>query len=100
MDLLTSFWELLSKNSFMGAFVSALAIILIGWLGNLLVKDYRANLVYEILKTGLKEKKKTFLPATYLAAKAGYTKSQIETLCTYHKKIDRNEKELESWRLK
>lgn len=99
MDLIASFWELLSKNSFMGAFVSAIAIIFLGWLANLLVKDYQATRVYEILKTGLQEKNKTFLPATYLAAKAGYTKSQIETLCTYHKKIHRNEKELESWRI-
>ena len=92
-------WDLLSKNSFVGALVSGLLILLVGWLTNLAVKKYRANRVYNILQKGLSEKSKSFLPTAYLASKSGYTQSQVESLCSHHKKIIRNEKELETWRI-
>lgn len=99
METAKDMWELLSNNSFVGALASGLAILFIGWLVSLIVKKYRAGKVYGILKKGLKEKNKTFLPSAYLSAKSGYTQAQIESLCGHHKKIDRNEKQLESWRL-
>ncbi len=91
--------ELLSNNSFVGALVSGLAILLISWLFSLIIKKYRAEKVYNILKDGLKVKEKSFLPTAYLSSKSGYTQAQVESLCSYHKKIYRNEKQLESWRL-
>lgn len=91
-------WELLSKNSFVGALVSGIVILLLSWLVSWGVKKYRANRIYEILKVGLEEKNKRFLPTAYLSAKSGYTQAQVESLCGHHCRIWRNEKELESWR--
>lgn len=93
-------WDLLSKNSFLGALVSGLLILLVGWLIKLAVTKHRSNRVYNILKSGLSGKKKSYLPTAFLSSKTGYTQSQIELLCSHHKKIVRNEKELESWRVK
>ena len=93
-------WELLSTNSFIGALASGLAILLIAWLVNLCLKKYRARKIYGILKQGLENKNKIYLPTAYLSAKSGYTQSQVESLCSHHKSIKRNEKELESWRIR
>lgn len=90
-------WDLLSKNSFLGALVSGLLILLVGWLISWCVKNHRANRIYNILQIGLAEKNKSFLPTAYLSSKSGYTQAQVESLCSFHKKIRRNEKELESW---
>ena len=99
METITNLWDILSKNSFIGALVSGLLIILFGWLINLAIKKYRANRIYNILQCGLAEKEKVFLPTAYLSSRSGYTQSQVESLCSYHKKIIRNEKKLESWRI-
>ena len=99
MEYLLEVWDLLGTNSFVGALVSGLLILLVAWLINCGVKKHRANRVYEILKSGLSEKKKSYLPTAYLASRSGYTQSQIESLCSHHKKIKRNQKELESWRV-
>ena len=93
-------WELLSKNSFVGALISGLLILFTGWIISWGIKKHQANRVYDILQRGLAEKNKTFLPTAYLSSKSGYTQSQVEALCCYHNKIYRNEKELESWRIK
>jgi hypothetical protein len=93
-------WQKLSENSFVGALVSGLLIIFLVWLFKFFYKKYRANQVYKILENSLKEKNKNFLPTAYLAAKSDYTQADIESLCSHHKKICRNEKELESWRIK
>lgn len=95
-----SLWELLSKNSFLGALVSGLLILIVGWIVNGCVKKYRADRVYNILKNGLAEKNKSFLPTAFLSSRSGYTQAQIEALCSFHKNITRNEKDLESWRIK
>ncbi len=100
MERIGNLWDLLSKNSFLGALVSGLLILLVGWLINLVVTKYRSSRVYNILQSGLSEKKKSYLPTAYLSSKTGYTQSQIESLCSHHNKIVRNEKELESWRVK
>ena len=90
-------WEMLSTNSFVGALVSGLLLLIIGWAISWAVKKYRACRVYSILQAGLSEKNKRFLPTAYISSKSGYTQSQVEALCSHHKKIRRNEKELESW---
>lgn len=100
MEKVKVLWDLLSKNSFIGALVSGLLILLVGWIINFVVKRHRAKRVYKILQKGLFEKNKSFLPTSYLASKSGYTQSQVESLCSHHKKIVRNEKELETWRIK
>jgi len=99
MEWLLDLWALLSVNSFVGALVSGLIILLVGYLINLHIKKYRASRIHDILKAGLKEKNKKFLPTAYLSAESGYTQSQVESLCSHHKNIRRNEKELESWRI-
>ncbi len=100
MELVTNTWQLLSDNSFVGALVSGLVILFVGWLVNIGIKKYRAGRVYRILEKGLEEKNKKFLPTAYLSAKSGYTQAKIESLCSHHNKIHRNEKELESWRIR
>lgn len=92
-------WDLLSKNSFVGALVSGLLLLFIGWVISWGITKYRASRVYNILRNGLAEKNKMFLPMAYISVKSGYTQSQVEALCSYHGKIHRNEKELESWRI-
>ena len=99
MEEASRLWNLLSKNSFVGALVSGLLTVFIGWVISWGIKKYRASRVYNILRRGLAEKNKTFLPTAYLSSKSGYTQSQVEALCSYHSKIHRNEKELESWRI-
>lgn len=99
MERISALWELLSKNSFVGALVSGLLIVFIGWVISWGIKKYRAGRIYNILQSGLTEKNKKFLPTAYLASKSGYTQSQVEVLCSSHSKIYRNEKELESWRI-
>jgi len=93
-------WKLISENSFVGALTSGLVLLLIGWLANLCIKKYRAAKLFNILKDGLVEKHATFLPTVYLSSKSGYTQAQVEDLCSHHKQIQRNEKELESWRVR
>jgi hypothetical protein len=80
MEEVLKLWELLSKNSFIGALVSGLLIILIGWVISRCLKKYRAGRVYKLLQNGLVEKKKSFLPTAYLSSKSGYTQSQVEAL--------------------
>lgn len=99
MECILELWKLLSDNSFVGALVSGLTILLIVWLLNLSIKKHRSNRVYDILISGLKSKNKRFLPTSYLSAESGYTQSQVESLCSHHKNIRRNEKELESWQI-
>lgn len=99
MEILSTLWKLISDNSFIGALGSGLVLIFIGLFTNWGVKKYRANRIYNILKNGLEEKSKTYLPTVYLSAKSGYTQSQVEALCSHHDKIRRNEKKLESWRI-
>ncbi len=91
--------DILSENSFVGALASGILLIIIISIWNLCLKKYRANQVYKILKAGLQQRNKDFLPTTYLSAETGYTQSQIEEYCSHHKNIRRNEKELASWRI-
>tara|TARA_Y100000815_G_scaffold271473_1_gene298117 strand:- start:892 stop:1191 length:300 start_codon:yes stop_codon:yes gene_type:complete len=90
-------WEILSTNSFVGTLVSGLFLLILGWAFSWGVKKYRACRVYSILQAGLSEKNKKFLSTAYISSKSGYTQSQVEALCSHHRKIRRNEKELESW---
>lgn len=100
MEEIKALWELLSKNSFAGALASGLLLLVIAWIVRWGTKKYRASRIYTILQAGLTEKKKSYLPTAYLASKSGYTQDQVEALCSHHSKIRRNEKELESWRIK
>jgi len=92
-------WKLLSDNSFVGALVSGLAIMSIVALYKYCVNKYKASKVFKALKSGLAEKKCTFLTTSYLAAKTNYTQEKVELLCSSHSKIKRNEKALESWQI-
>lgn len=92
-------WKLIIENSFVGAFVASLTVILIVWAVNLARRFYRANRVYKVLEQELKKRDKRFLSTPLLAAKTGYTENGVEALCSFHKKIPRNEKELQSWQI-
>lgn len=92
-------WKLLSENSFLGALVSGIAIIVLVAIFKFFLNKYKASQVFNALKSGLAEKKHTFLPTSYLAAKTNYTQEKVEQLCSSHSKIKRNEKELESWQV-
>lgn len=92
-------WKLLSENSFLGALVSGIAIIVIVAIFKFFLNKYKASQVFDVLKSGLDDKNRTFLPTSYLAAKTNYTQAKVEQLCSSHSKIKRNEKELESWKI-
>lgn len=93
--------EYLSKHSFWGAFVAGIAVIIVAFLAKHLYRKYvKAPKVFSALEEGLKEHKKTFLPSSYLASKTSFPISEVEILCTMHPKIDRNQKQLESWCVK
>jgi len=97
MESFSCLWQLLSENSFVGALISGLLILFIGWFFSQGVKKHRANRIHSILQKGLIEKNKNFLPTAYLSSKSSYTQSQVESLCCYHSKIRRNEKDLQTW---
>lgn len=92
-------WMLLSENSFLGALVSGIAIIILVAIFKSILNKYKASRVFNALKSGLTEKNHAFLPTSYLAAKTNYTQAKVEQLCSSHRKIKRNEKELESWQV-
>ncbi len=93
------FLNLLKENSFVGALVSGILLIFIGFLFSYALKQYRSNRLYKILKKELKDRNSDFLSSHLLSSVTGYTQNQIEVLCSYHNKIKRNESEKESWRL-
>ncbi len=84
-----------------GLVILSIGLIIKGgkWGVKRVMKMYHAKQIYNILKKGLEEKKKSYLPTSYLSSKSGYTESQVEVLCNCHNKIRRNEKKLESWRI-
>ena len=92
-------WELISTNSFVGAFTSGIAILIVVSLFKLAVDKYRSDKVFKALKAGLADKGHIFLPSSYLSAQTNYTLAKIEQLCISHSKIVRNEKERESWQI-
>lgn len=93
--------EYLGNHSFWGAFVAGIAVIIVAYLTKQLHRRYvKAPKVFSALVEGLKEHNQTFLHSSYLASKTSFTVSEVEILCTMHSKIDRNQKQLESWCLK
>jgi hypothetical protein len=100
MEHINNMWELISTNSFVGAFTSGIAILIVVFLFKSAVNKYRSHQVFKALKAGLADKGRTFLPSSFLSAQTNYTLAKIEQLCISHSKIVRNEKERESWQLK
>lgn len=68
MEYFNKMWKLVSENSFVGAFVSGIAILIVLELVKFIVNKYKAGKVYSTLKSGLADKKHKFLPTSYLAA--------------------------------
>lgn len=94
MDIL----DFLSENTFFGAFVAGMAVIVIIKITTWIYRKYiRARKVYAALQAGLTKHSCTFLPSSYLASETSYTIQEIERLCTMHPKIKRNKKQLEFW---
>jgi len=58
-------WDLLSHNSFVGALVSGVAIVIAVAIFQFLVNKYKARKVFKALEFGLLDKNCTFLPSSY-----------------------------------
>ena len=62
MERIGNLWDLLSKNSFLGALVSGLLIVLVGWLINLVVTKYRSSESTISCKVGCPKRKRAIYP--------------------------------------
>jgi hypothetical protein len=87
----------LSTDSLFGALAATLLASGIIFVLRAIFLDFQASIVYKALRQGLHQKGHHFLPSSYLSAKTGYPKEKIELLCSRHKKIKRNQKNLETW---
>ncbi|MFQ2221358.1 hypothetical protein ACK32A_00895 [Aeromonas enteropelogenes] len=95
-------WELLKTNAFVGALTASIAFFMLHKLFGFFINKWQAHKVFKALREGLvhPNNNRTFLPTTFLASKTGYTTQRVEVLCSKHRNIRRNEKQLESWCLK
>jgi len=97
--MIESIWSLLKENSFIGALASGILLILIGWVISVVRKKIRANNLYRHFENQLLERDKKYLSTHLLSSVTGYTENEVEILCSSHKKITRNEREKQSWRI-
>jgi hypothetical protein len=88
-----------SENGLASTLTAAAIIGLIGWLWRLRQNRRDSQAILNFLTESTIKTPHTFRSTEAISSKTKITESRIESLCIKHPKIQRNEKEKQSWRL-
>ena len=96
---MTAFFDLISNNPLVSALVAAVVLAVLGSASKL-YRDHRdSTKVYDLLLKSKHETNFTFRSTEAISSDTKISEKRVAELCTKHRKIKRNEKEKQSWRL-
>ncbi|KHO63677.1 hypothetical protein [Pseudomonas flexibilis] len=91
--------DLATNNALLSGLILAAIIGIISWLWRAHQNRRDSNAIFKFLTASKAETPHTFRSTEAIASKTKLTQSRVEELCTKHKKIQRNAKEKQSWKL-
>jgi hypothetical protein len=99
MKIVKNIFHFVSTNSIASALVVAVILGALAWL-NKWRKDRRdSNKIYQFLIGSAKQTSFQFRSTEAISSDTGIPEDRVANLCSRNKKIKRNEKEKQSWRL-
>jgi hypothetical protein len=92
-------WKFVSENALVSGILAALVIALLGWLLKVARDGRDSKAIYDFLVRSASESGHTFRSTHAISAATKISETRVAELCSRHRKIARNEKEAQTWRL-
>jgi hypothetical protein len=97
---MSAFFDLISNNKLISSLTAAAILGLIAWIWRWRKDRRDVNAIYDFLGTSKSQTEFTFRSTEAIASHTGIDEGRVALLCAHHRKrIQRNEKEKQSWRL-